>query len=379
MEILKCHFKGEFMEEILQSLRSYGSSIDVSYYLRKVKEYSNKEALEREITSYITNFIETNPYGIQDVSCSLEAGDATYFYHTAENTVYDLASITKLFTLKAVYDLEKEGKIDYHASIYTYLEDLTALKDYTVMDTIKMLGLLETDGKLSDTKEEEEFLKVLQSVQVKEYSKGVYTDIGFILLGKMIEKVTNRDLKSYYKETIFDKYHMPNTSFLPKKNYTVLGNGNDMHLPHDFKTRVVSGMTGAAGIFSNAQDLVHFAKEVRKGNVFDSSFLEEIYKYTFIDTSHRKRSFAGLYKKTKEYRSYVPQEFSDFTLAHQGFTGAVWVCDLKFPMTQVLLFDAIEKGQKEKHPHFFEGFYTFRNQMSVYTIILYLMSSIEHH
>lgn len=365
------------MENLLRFLSSQGCNIDVSYYLCRVKDYSSKEELQREITDYITTFKETNPYGIQEISVALGTGTETYFYNAKENTVYDLASITKLFTLKAIYDLEKEGKIAFHDSLCTYLDDFPSLRDYTIMDAIKMLGLLETDGKLSDTKDNATFLKVLKSVQVKEYGQGVYADIGFILLGQIIEKITGKDIRTYYKETIFDKYNMVNTCFLPKKDYVVLGNGNDKHLPHDFKTRVAHGMTGAAGIFSNVQDLVLFSEELRRGNVFNSNFLEEIYNYTFLDTSHRNRSLAGIYKKSKEHRSYVPKEFSDFTLAHQGFTGAVWVCDLKLSMTQILLFDAIENGEKQKHPLFFEGFYTFRDKMSEYSILLYLKDYLE--
>ena len=168
------------MENLLRFLSSQGCNIDVSYYLCRVKDYSSKEELQREITNYITTFKETNPYGIQEISVALGTGTETYFYNAKENTVYDLASITKLFTLKAIYDLEKEGKIAFHDSLCTYLDDFPSLRDYTIMDAIKMLGLLETDGKLSDTKDNSTFLKVLKSVQVKEYGQGVYTDIGFI-------------------------------------------------------------------------------------------------------------------------------------------------------------------------------------------------------
>lgn len=361
------------MEHYIHLLKSSGCEIDENFYLKKIKEYRSKEELEKEITNYIKTFIETNSYGIKDISVALGCDNYTYFYNYKESILYDLASITKLFTLKVIYDLEKEHKIDWNTPINTYLEEFDTLKDYTIMDAIQMRKVLETDGKLADTKDYGEFIKVLKTVRIKD-NKSVYADIGHVLLGKVIEKVTKKDLKTHFKETIFDKYSMNNTCFLPKNNFDLKGNGNALYLPHDFKTRIANGMTGAAGIFSNVYDLVRFSKELLNGNVFDKEFLDQIYDYTFIDTINRNRSFSGLYKKTNKYRSYVPKEFSNFTLAHQGFTGSVWISDLKLHITQVFLFDAIEMGEKEKHPNFFQGFYTFRDRMSEYSILLYLMN-----
>ncbi len=363
------------MENLLDALINSGCEIDKSYYLNAVKQYKNKEELELEINTYIDTFIKTNPYQIKDVSVALLTDKTSYFHNFQENTLYDLASITKLFTLKGVYDLRKENRIVFEQPICTYLEGCKGLQNYTVLDAIKMFGIIETEGKLSETKDYETFRKVLKTVKVKEYSEETttYTDIGHVLLGNIIEKVTNKDLKTYFKEDIFDKYHMENTLFLPSHDYILKGNGNTFYLPHDLKTRVAHGMTGAAGLFSNVYDLSKFAKELWNGHVFDSGFLKEIYDYTFIDTINRNRSFSGLYKKTKGYRSYVPKEFSDFALAHQGFTGSVFVVDLKLHMGEILLFDAIPNGEEKKHPDFLKGFYVFRDKMTTYLILLYLM------
>lgn len=367
------------MENILDTLLACGCEIDKDFYLQELEKYQNKEALKKEIDSYIHNFIKTNLAEIKDVSVALVFENDTYYYNNKKNTLYDLASITKLFTLKAIYDLEKEKKIDFTKPISTYLKEFEGLKQYTIMDTLKMTGQIETDGKLADSKDYDAFMEVLKTVQVKEGKQEVamYTDIGFILLGKVIEKITGENLKSYFQKNIFHKQKMENTGFMPSHDFILKGNGNSLYLPHDFKTRVAQGMTGAAGIFSNVEELSFFAHNLWKEEVFSKDFIQKIYDYTFVDTSNRNRSLAGLYKKTKGYRSYVPKEFSNFSLGHQGFTGSVFVVDLQFHIAQILLFDAIPEGSKVKDPNFFSSFYTFRDQITTYSILLYLLCQKE--
>ena len=363
------------MKNTLDTLLENGCEIDKDSYLQMLKKYKNKEELKKEIDTYISTFLDTNTCQIKDVSVALVLESDIYFYNNKKDTLYDLASITKLFTLKVIYNLEKENKIDFEQSICSYLEGFERLKNYTVLDCIKMTGRIETDAKLSDTKDYETFMEVLKTVHIKEYSEKAttYTDIGFIILGKVIEKVTGKNLKVYFEENVFHKLKMENTGFMPSHDYILKGNGNSFYLPHDFKTRVAYGMTGAAGLFSHVEDLSIFACNLWKGKVFDEKFIQKIYDYTFIDTSNRKRSFAGLYKKTKGYRSYIPKEFSNFSLGHQGFTGSVFITDLKLHMAQILLFDAIPEGSKVKNPTFFVEFYKFRDKITTYCILFYLL------
>lgn len=251
------------------------------------------------------------------------------------------------------------------------------MNNYTILDCIKMFGKIETNGRLSDTINYEEFMNMLSTVEVKDYTEKTsgYTDIGHIILGKVIEEITNKDINEYYKESIFNKYNMPNTMFNPSKEYKLLGNGNSLYLPHDFKTRTAKGMTGAAGLFGNIKDLTTFSKELYNYNIFDKEFINEIYNYNFVDVRNRNRSYSGLYKYTNEYNCYVPKEFSKYSLAHQGFTGALIVSDLHNKFTQVMLFNALKDGAKVKHPDFLKGFYEFQKRINEYSILLYLIST----
>lgn len=319
------------------------------------------------LTNDFDNFPKEN-YGINDFSVSIATSQKEYYYHYKENELYDLASITKLFTLNLIYDLEKDGKLKFEDNIQDYL-DLPYLSNFTIMDALKMKGRLWLDGKLSDTKNSKEFLERLKTVRYKQIEKEAeYTDIGFILLGFVIEKVTGFSLQKNY-ELLFEKLELYHTKILPK-GYVLKGNGNDKGLPHDFKTRIF-GCTGAAGVFSNVKDLTKYAKQIMAGEIYDKSFLEFLFSYQFKDSKGRNRTLAGLYKYTEDVPCYIEKEYSKKSLAHQGFTGGVFILDFEHQFINIFLCDAIVLGEKTKQENFHEGYRLIQSLMKDITFQLY--------
>lgn len=209
-----------------------------------------------------------------------------------------------------------------------------------------------TDGRLKDSIDKKDFIRRLKTVHyVDDLSE--YTDIGFVLLGFVIEKVTGKTLQQNY-EQLFEQLQLYHTKILPK-GYILKGNGNKEGLPHDFKTRIF-GITGAAGVFSNVKDMTTYATKIMNGQIFDEKFLDLIFDYEFLDPKHRKRSLAGLYKYTENYPTYVAKEYSNQSLANQGFTGGVMCFDFKNHFINVIFFDAIKERALTKQDNFQEGF-----------------------
>lgn len=317
--------------------------------------------MKEEIDTFYSTFPKEE-YGIYQFSVGIKKNHEMITYGNID-VPYDIASITKLFTLNLLYLLEKEGKIHYHDLISLYL-DVPNLMDVKILDLIQMKDTLRTNGKLSDALSKEDFIEKLLHTEVVAKDTPEYSDIGFCLLGLLIEKVTGLSLADNFT-SLFSNLGLQHTVVNPKEK--VLGNGNQEQLPHDFKTRIM-GVTGAAGIFSTVSDLLLYGKYLLEYQVFDESFLSDIFQYHFLDTKNRRRSYAGLYQYTKEYRCYVDKRFSDYTLAHQGFTGAVFVCDLKNKNINVLLFDAIENGSSVKQDNFFDGYYQLQDKTAEFTV-----------
>lgn len=295
-------------------------------------------------------------YGIKKYSIGIYFNNKTYLYNCNNQEIYDIASITKLFTLKILYDLQKEHKLDLNEKITTYLKLDNLDNHTTILDLIKMKDTIRTDKKLSDAKSKEEFLNILLTAKIEKKNVPEYNDIGFCLLGILIEEVTHKSLAENFQK-LFQKLGLQNTCINPSNHYMILGNGNKQYLPHDKKTRTAGGITGAAGVFSNVTDLLRVGELLIEEKLFDKKFLMDIFKYNFIDHKRRNRTYAGFYKYTDNYKCYVPKNFSKYSLAHQGYTGATLIIDLKKKIVNVLLFDAITEETNEKSENFFEGYY----------------------
>lgn len=248
----------------------------------------------------------------------------------------------------------------------TYLKLANLDKDTTILDLIKMKDTIRTDRKLSDAKNKEEFLNILFTARIEKKNIPEYNDIGFCLLGILIEKVTQKTLAENFQE-LFQKLGLKNTCVNPSNRYKIYGNGNSDLFPHDKKTRIAGGLTGA---FSNVSDLLQVGKLLIEEKFFDKEFLMAIFKYNFIDHKKRNRTYAGLYKYTEDYKCYVPKNYSKYSLAHQGYTGATLIIDLKEKVVNVLLFAAILKDTNEKSENFFEGYDQLQEIISKKTIHL---------
>lgn len=310
---------------------------------------------------YDFSCFQKEQYGIKKFSICIFSDTVDYFYQVEETELYDLASITKLFTLNLLYNLKKEGKINFSDDITTYLE-FPYLSSVKIIDLIKMRGILKTEKGLKEAASYQEFQSILKNVKITNLDQAEYTDIGFCILGNLIEVVTHRSLKENF-EGLFKSLSMNHTKILPGEEYQLFGNGNELHLPHDPKTRISHGISGAAGVFSNAIDLKIYALKLMNYEVFDREFVQELFHYQFQDQKNRNRTYAGLYTYTFGFPTYVGKSFSLQTIAHQGYTGAMFLVDFESRITNILLFDAISNGAKTKQDNFFEGYQILQNKV----------------
>lgn len=145
-----------------------------------------------------------------------------------EDTVFDLASLTKsLATATAVMQLYEQGKVAFDDPVQQYLPDfITASNPRRAQVTVRML-LTHTSGLPGDVNlgdpwgldgaDEAEGIHralttPLESVPGNGFS---YSDINFILLGALIEKVTGEALDVYVQHHVFGPLGMADTHYLP--------------------------------------------------------------------------------------------------------------------------------------------------------------------
>ena len=145
-----------------------------------------------------------------------------------EDTIFDLASLTKsLATATAVMQLYEQGKVQFDDPVQQYLPDFNTANDpQRAKVTVRML-LTHTSGETGDVD-----LKDPWGLEAADKSEGIhralttplqsgpgevfrYSDINFILLGALIEKVTGEPEDVYVQQHVFAPLGMEDTRYLP--------------------------------------------------------------------------------------------------------------------------------------------------------------------
>ena len=145
-----------------------------------------------------------------------------------EDTIFDMASLTKcLATATAVMQLYEQGKVQFDDPVQKYLPDFNPSNDQQrAKVTVRML-LTHTSGEPGDVD-----LKDPWGLDGADKAEGIhralttplqagpgevfrYSDIGFILLGALIEKVTGEPEDVYVQRNVFAPLGMQDTRYLP--------------------------------------------------------------------------------------------------------------------------------------------------------------------
>ena len=179
-------------------------------------------------------------------------------------------SLTKPFTALAVLKLIEEGKIDPHADIRKYISDFSIRNldggeaPITVNHLLTHTSGLMIDYYVRSSRERKHSNADLLSQLQKEYlcfkpgSAYKYSNIGYRLLGMMIEQVTGERFAGYLDKEVFKPLGMNNSAFQYTTDMTL-----HMSKGHDGNTetsRVDNEDKAASGLFSTLKDLTVFLK-----------------------------------------------------------------------------------------------------------------------
>lgn len=189
------------------------------------------------------------------------------------DTVFDIASLTKpVATATSVMRLVGEGKLDVDQTVGTYLPEFAANgKDkITVSDLLLHVGGLIPDNALRDYQDgPEQAWKLICDLKPVSApgEKFAYTDVGFIVLGKLVEQVSGQTLDQFAVDQIFRPLGMNETMFNPgddlKRRAAPTERRDDQWIKgevHDPCAHLLGGVAGHAGLFSTAGDLVRYGQ-----------------------------------------------------------------------------------------------------------------------
>jgi CubicO group peptidase (beta-lactamase class C family) len=204
-----------------------------------------------------------------------------------ERTVYDLASLTKVVGLTtAIMMLVDEGRVDLDAPVRGYVQMFGYAHgpEVTVRQLLTHSGGLPAWKPLYQTAVDRRGMFYLAEREPEEYPPGtrmIYSDLGAITLTDMVETLSGERLDRYLKRRLFEPLGMRDTRFNPPRSWRsrIAPTENDttwrhrlVHgTVHDENAAAMGGVSGHAGLFGTAPDLVRFAQLMLGGGLYPSS------------------------------------------------------------------------------------------------------------
>ncbi len=269
------------------------------------------------------------------------------------DNLYDIASLSKLLVTNVLITfLLRDEKIKLDDYVYKYIPDFK-------YDDVKIIHLLTHSSGINpafnkfNLKDKEEFINNTKKV-FEAGSNVYYTDINFILLGFIIEKIYQKPLDVLAQDLIFKPLGMNDTSYNPKdkKRCVPMELTSDRGLVcgfvHDEKAYFLNGVAGNAGVFSTVKDLSHFAQMILDDGYYnhqpflDLSLIDMWFKPLFINEDGLRRTPGWIYGKSSPLcRDYC----SDDTIIHTGFPGHHLLIDRGNNLAIIFLSNSIHPSR----------------------------------
>lgn len=264
------------------------------------------------------------------------------------DTIFDMASLTKpMATASAVMILVEDGKIRLSDPLKKFLPDWDnhGKGSITIDQLLRHRSGLIPDNDIKDyANGPEQAWKKLANLDLVGPPGELfrYSDVGFIALGRIVEKVSGMSLDEFTKKRVFEPLGMVDSSYAPLgkplpdalKARTAptekVGGEMARGQVHDPRSRALDGVAGHAGLFSSVADVSTYAQMLLNGGTglngkVIMSPLTVRLMIDAADTPAGQRRALGWDVKTG-YSGPRGAFFGDQSFGHTGFTGtSLWI------------------------------------------------------
>jgi len=299
-------------------------------------------------------------------------------------TLFDMASLTKVIgTTTSIMLLVDKGTIKVDEPVGKYIEafDSGAKKAITIRNLLThTAGLIEWYPLFYFSHDKETTYKLIGELPLK-YPVGKqrrYSDLGFILLGEIIEKVSGMSLEQFERQNIFVPLGMTHTTYNPLQHgrttniaATSLGNPYETRMVYDtslgfsvkgldptswngWRKYVVKGevndgnawyanggVAGSAGLFSTVADMQKLVDMLmNKGKVGNKQFISAAVIDSFFVKDQFKNGLGWMMDTTDSFIKGGP----DKTFGHTGFTGTSIMVIPEYDLSIILLINRQNMG-----------------------------------
>jgi len=299
------------------------------------------------------------------------------------NTLFDLASNTKIFATNfALMKLVSEGLLNINKPVQSYLSEYKGegRTERTIKDLLThsagyppVFDFHRKDGRYGDafysqnSKTTKQLLLTSVPFSSKSSGQHVYSDIDYMILGVLIERITGQPLDEYLEQQVYAPLKLTNTLFNPlKKGFKpqqfaateLSGNTRDGRIKFDnVRTGVLQGqvhderayysldgVAGHAGLFSNAHDLAVLCQLLlNNGGYGDQQLFSASALAQFLTPQSSDETYGlgfRLAGNNQARRWHFGPYASAQAYGHTGWTGTVTVIDPAYDLAIILLTNA---------------------------------------
>lgn len=261
------------------------------------------------------------------------------------NNVFNLASVSKEFTAISILQLAEKGKLSLEDNLNKYLPNYSKTRNQ-----IKIKHLLShtsglkshtdmtwanTDARkhFESTSEAIDYFKI-DTIKFQIGERHDYSNVNFMLLANIIEKVSGLDYPKYLEKYIFEPLNMTNTSY-PEEDELILNQATgyefkDGKIVHA-RYHSVSQTKGAGGIHSTVEDLSKWYDGLMSSKLISRESL--VIAWSPFQLNDGTHSVYG-------YGFYNDKKFGKTAIFHNGFIFGYSTSDLFFPEDDVLILVA---------------------------------------
>ena len=263
-------------------------------------------------------------------------------------SVFDLASVTKLFTGLCVMKMKEMGLLDFGRPVSFYDPRFRALGDRTLGDLMTFGCTVRTPVRLDACPDRESALDaLLRSEGTDQQERRAYSDIPAMIIKYIVEAASGEKFMECVRKTVLEPAGMQETwAKVPaerrgdcqrydrehriENGKYIFRAGLKPGIPHDPKAAVLQGdsgdLCGHAGLFSTMEDMIRFCRAVREEKIVGGETLREI----AVNRTGRKRpdgtytQYLGLQcyvRHPEQYWSEIPAYMGRSAFGIGGFTG----------------------------------------------------------
>ena len=312
--------------------------------------HSQGQTTEQHIQAVADNYLSDHSPGIAIIASkggktiykqAFGMSDVANSKALKTDQVFRIGSITKQFTAVAILKLAHERKLSLNDPIQPYLSTEKGGKDITILQLLNHtsgmgnqsdIPSFDPQRKDTDNYPADMMEAILETpLKFPAGTQFAYSNLGYIVLGRIIEKVSGKPYETYLKETFFGPLAMKNTGFEYLKDFSA-----SMSKGHTFRdgqymdaSAINMKMPFSAGaLVSTLDDLATWNRAVMQGEVLPSSYIQKISSHSTLQDGTKIPYSMGW---------YIGNIQGSKTIKHDGIVNGYTAMGIYLPKEDIYL------------------------------------------